>query len=523
MLKFLAPQKRKYSKLFWIISIFIVLLLAGFAFLGIFMDKKFNDAVAGIQNNLADVAAAKANGDSIMAGRKIKTTMDSVQTEAITAARNLAELSVPDELKNYQAVAISWAIKVAVAQPAGWKNLQNQPDDFPLAITDARVYNIFKSMVKTIADLKKPGVVAIKNKDREAMLKIGVKTLVQNHWLKALLYSQVEYEVSVLADPVLASLDVPQVGQGLDVTCSVCDFPDAYKVHWTAELRRQYGCDTRCHPKIKSTEEQTVTDDTATKDAEKYADSLAAYDYNNTPKRVVCIGTGGTENRTGGEAGSHKFCVEDAVSLTNEIAASAIDFANSTKSLSVDKWNSEYRAIDLALGTASEMPSQPATTGGKTKIPPSQPSTNKLPASGGHKEGGQGTIQQGEPIASPELTPQNKGGIWDGTYKLGPASCSCRNLSDFSHDCATYKRNENTIPSNSYVTVMDNMVFSFSLAPVDANGYAKKNFSGTPESYTEYVDAQFVRLGSGASVTVRFVDYMPSWHDVICTYIGTRQ
>lgn len=487
---FSIPRNKKHHRLLWIIIIFVLCLIAGFIFLGVSMDNKFNDAVADIQANLADVAAAKSGGDSIMAGRKVETTMDSIQTTAITAAKKLAELTVLDELKNYQAVAISWSIKVAAAaaQPANWRNLKNQPDDFPLAITDAKVSNIFKPLVQNLADFKKSGAEAIQNKDRQAMFKIGVKILVQNHWLNALLYSQKEYKTSSLAasaSAVSQDLQVPQVGQGVDVTCSVCDYPDAYKVRWTDELRRQYGCDTRCHPKTTSKEGQTATNDAATNDAaindaKKYADSLAAYNYDNATKRAICIG-----NNVGGV-----FCVEEAVQSTNEIAASAMGFADNTKALTVDEWNNEYEDIDLAVlpaGTTGESPSQPS-------------------AEGGHQEGGMGTVSTGEsdkaPIPSKSLDGHYTGHtsycncIMRGTDKYNPCTDNLNHVFSFDvsnnairwpvtegYDFGTTNINSSGVASYSIVDGGYRSNFTFHFYGTDNGGVA---FNGTGASNNYY-------------------------------------
>ena len=389
----------------WGIPILVIFVVIPAAILSVFFYPSYtqNKALSGIQNNLADITSAKLLGNSVM-NKKSDSSFDSVQSSIAAASEKLINLSVPDALKNYQAAAILWSVRIASAagQAADWKKLKNQPDAFPLILTDNNAGSYFSASIKIVEDLKKSGEDAIKNKDYEAMRQIAAKLLVQEHWLNAILYSQKENTVGFLTTSAFAAsqnLPVPPVGQGVDVTCSVCDYPDAYKVHWTEKLRQQYGCDTRCRPKTTSTQGQTVTEEqTKAKDeAAKYADALAVYTYKDVPKRAICIG-----NNVGGV-----FCVEEAVQSTNEIAASAMGFANNTKALTVDEWNNEYKDIDLAV--------LPADKTGETGVAPSQPS-----AEGGHQEGGMGTVSTGEsdkaPIPSKSL---------DGHYTGHTSYCNC--------------------------------------------------------------------------------------------------
>jgi flagellar basal body-associated protein FliL len=386
---------------------------------------QFQTATADIQQELSEAANAKLTGDLLKAKKPANgVTLDTVQTKAITAAKNLAALSVPDHLKNYQAAAILWSLQVATTQTSDWKNLQNQPNDFSLVLSDTEANDALSLSLKNIENFKKDGVDAITKKDRGAMGQIAAKLLVQQHWLSALLHSsQTGSTAFNIAPAALAALQpVPDV-KGMDVTCSACDYPDFYKIHWTDKLRKQYGCDTTCHPKTTvntgTTPQQTqnsqnqtqgqgqaAQDTAAQSDAAKYADYLNTYSYKDVPNRKVCIGRGGTASSAGGNV----YCVEDAVTSTNEITASAIGFAESTKALSVNQWNNEYQDIDLAI--------LPAGTTGQA---PSTPSAN-----GGHQEGGMGTISNGEPSTPPKpaAPPAQKGGYWDGEYH-GEGTFAC--------------------------------------------------------------------------------------------------
>lgn len=353
-------QKRKYSKTFWVISLGIVFILFGLAGLGFYVDKQFNDGVANIQTNLIEAATAKIIGNSIKTKKQVKgETMDAVQTLAMTAADNLTKLTVPDDLKNYQAVALVWSLRIAAAagQPADWANLKNQPDPFPLNITDTRAANLLEPLRKNIADLKTIGAKAIQDKDRAAMRQVAAKLLVQNHFLNAILHSQKD-TVSAIS-PVLADAGLPSVPnvKGVDVTCSVCNYPDVYKVSWTDSLRKQYGCDSRCHKQNQPVQEEV-----------KYAESIASYSYSDS-KRTVC-----TSTNNGGS-----FCAEKAAQATNELIDAAIGFADGSRTFTAEQWNSAVAYATGEIGT-----------------PPSWPS-----AEGGHKEGGMGTVKQGEPDSQP--------------------------------------------------------------------------------------------------------------------------
>ncbi|MFH0864435.1 MAG: hypothetical protein V1858_05120 [Candidatus Gottesmanbacteria bacterium] len=350
--------KKKYSKLFWIFTIGICVILSGLAFLGFSISKQFDDAVASIQSNLVDAANAKIVGDLVRRGTQIKgETMETVEAKAMTSAKNLSEVSVPDDLKNYQAVASIWSIRIAAAasQSNGWVNLKNQPDPFPLVISDIKASNLLKPILKNISDLKTEGSTAIQNKDRDAMRQIAAKLIVQNHFLNAILHSQEEEKTTLIPFALAAGStlqSIPDV-KGVDVTCSICDYPDAYKVHWTDALKKQYGCDSRCHKQNQPVQEEV-----------KYSESLSSYSYSDS-KRVVCTNT----NKSG------SFCVEKAAQVTNELIDAAIGFTEGSRNFTVEQWNGAVAYATGEVGT-----------------PPSWPS-----AEGGHKEGGMGTINQGDP------------------------------------------------------------------------------------------------------------------------------
>jgi len=480
-------------------GIAILAIMIGPALIGVlFLYSTYHQAKAlvDIQNSLTQISSAKLLGDSIIKkGKLTDSSFNDVQSSVATASEKLIGLSLPDAFKNYQAAAILWSIRVASAaeQTAGWKNLKNQPESLPLVISDGDAKSYFNASLKIIADLKKSGEDAVKNKDRDAMRQIAAKLLIQQHWLNAILYAQKNSVAFNLVTPVLAALSVPEVKKGVDVTCSVCDYPDAYKVQWTDKLRQLYRCDTRCHLQIvpatggsapgqdlKNQEKnQTVENTAVSNDASKYAEALAGYTYKDIPKRAVCIG-----NNVGGV-----FCVEEAVSSTNEIAASAVGFAAGTKSLTVSQWDNEYKDIDVAV--------LPADTTGEA---PSTPSAND-----GHREGGMGTISTGEPIATPEpKTPAKTptptpppAAPWDGVY-TNDNGCSP--------------------PIGGSLIVRDNKISASGCvsASINTNGFASCTDSGgNPYTF------QFTK--NGDSVSVKFTFQWKELDGSICTGHGTKQ
>jgi hypothetical protein len=377
------PQKTKNKKHSCLRLSLIVLAIpvAGFIVLTIIfgiLDYRFNKALAEIQNNLVAVTAAKITGNSIITGKKIPNiSLENIKNISETASQKLSIVSVHKTLENYRQVALIWTSEVALAAQNTqiWPDLGYQPGDVPMTLGDTNVQNFFNASIKKIAEYKKTGAEAIKNNDREAMRLIAAKLLVENHWLNAILHSTSLEKISLLATPAHASTqnpaEVPSVGKGVDVTCLVCNDP---KVHWTVLLRQQYGCEVRCktvRPIQKNNQEaENLTQKKPTD--QPALSELSAFTYKDKPKRAICIG-----NNVGGV-----FCVEDAVQSTNEIAASAIGFADGAKDLSPEQWNSQYAEVDgafLADGSVGAPASIPAITDG-------------------HLEGGMGTISTGEPI-----------------------------------------------------------------------------------------------------------------------------
>lgn len=342
-------MKNKKFRLFCLIVLIVGLPL--YYILGASSTVKLASSLVGIQTNLIDITSAKLAG---------KTT---------TAYQNIANLSVPSLLQDYQQAAVIWAYKVNASAdtPKTLKNLTNQPGDFPLTLADKQAQTFFQSAVKTVAGLKQSGLDAIKNKDKSAMRLVAAKLLVQQHWLNGVLYSKKSSTASLnLINPVFA---VPAIGPVEDVTCRLCSDPG---IKWTAKLRKQYYCDTRCNTQPKQTDDtQTQKTQEKTQNDQNGSDNeLESFTYKGSPKREVCIGTGGLSV---GNQNANKYCVEEAVQSVNEIAVSAIGFADGTKVLSVDQWGKNYEHLEGGLGVISTgEPDQPP------KPKKSTPNSNNL-------------------------------------------------------------------------------------------------------------------------------------------------
>lgn len=369
-----------------LLVIFIIGPLITFIF-GANSVRKTTLAMSEIQSNLTDITLVKLTGNSIVAGKKMTGySLESIKSTTETASQNITNLSTPSILQNYQQVAILWANKIAIAtkNTKTWKNISNQPGDFPLILDNGQAETFFQSSIKSIAELKQAGSDAIKNKDKQAMRLIAAKLLVQKHWLDGILYSTNFVTTAFNLIPSVFAQGVPDI-QGVDVTCQVCSDP---KIKWTDQLRAQYGCDTRCKPQQTQTQntkteqqaqdKQNDTNNLSDEDIKK----LESFTYKGKSKRAICIGTGGLS--IGGSM-TNVFCVEDAVTTITEIAFSAIGFADGTKILSVTQWEKEYEEIDNTFskdGTISE---------------PSYPSVE-----GGYLLEGMGTIGTSEPDKAPE-------------------------------------------------------------------------------------------------------------------------
>jgi len=475
------------------LAVFLALVILIVIVIGINNRPNYQKSIAAlpdIQDSLTQIAAAKIMGDAVVAKKPIPgASVDKVNADGAAATKKLTDLSVPQLLKAYQQSAILWANQIAVSaqMPEIRKDLPSQPGDFSLALTDSQAAQLFQDSLKKIAGLKKDGHTAVQKKDRDAMRLVAAKLVVQEHWLNGLLHSQSAGALSLrLVPAVIAStLDVPPVGPGEDVTCQVCADP---KVHWTAQLRKQYGCDTRCKPQQPAQQQEGQTQQNRTNQAQEQnqtpqtpanpgtgnqvqnqqpEDQTKPYNYKDAPARKICIGRGGTST---GNSSTNMYCVEEAISSTNEIAASAIGFAAENKSITVNAWDNQFAEIEkipeVAADQAGQAPSTPTTAGG-------------------HLEGGMGTVSTGEPTQPPkpadESAAETSGG-WDGVYQAS-GILSCHDYRTIDFDCLA--SNGCNVRPDISTTV------NFSFTVKDGIPVGDNNFLGT----VYYLDINGTRLG----------------------------
>lgn len=288
--------------------------------------------------------------------------------------------------------------------------------------------------------------------------------MVQEHWLNNVLHSEKAGMFSQTTAPLAKAASfgdgVPPVGQGVDVTCQVCADP---KVHWTAQLRSQYGCDTKCKPaqnqqQTQQNQNQTnpnqsgqgASGSTAPNKGSGSANQGSSNNSQNstqtgnsssanspgTGTRKICIGTGGTSNRTNNGPATNVYCVEDVISATNEIEASAIGFTSGAKGADT-QWNQAWGHAEGGLGVIS----QGQTTNSSGHSPTVQTFYDSCKAKGGIV-GGAGTVKAGLPTTESGYTCEYKSNTpkngtqpcWDyltysgGRYMGGNTGCPAENL-----------------------------------------------------------------------------------------------
>jgi hypothetical protein len=200
------------------------------------------------------------------------------------------------------------------------------------------------------------------------------------------------------------------------------------------------------------------------------------------------------------------YCVEEAISSTNEIAASAIGFAAENKSITVNAWDNQFAEIekipDVAAGQAGQAPSTPT-------------------ADNGHKEGGMGTISTGEPDKAPNPVkptpaPEEKVGIWDGTYNLiGTGHSQCPNSNP-----GCYLVNPSYIGQETdTIFVTNDEIDLDGNRHIDSNGHSSFVFNDIiPLEY----NFQFTKAGNSISLKEVYIIHYGN-DDYVVSLTGSRQ
>lgn len=429
----------------------IVLLVGGgyFVYWQYDSGQQSSTALASIQDELNEAAAAKLMGDAIMVQKTIPgSSMARVKSTAELVANRLEFMVVPTELVDYQEAIIDWseAIAMAADDKKIWSGISVEPRAFQLKLSQRQSEELFLASAKKIAALKEFGDSAIKRKDRMTMLYVAAKLSVQEHWLSGLRYSENAGFLSFnLVSPALAlsfGEGVPAIGPGVDVTCQVCSDP---KVNWTAAQRRQYGCDTRCRGAQQPNQQQNQPPNQQQQNtgAQNQNQNTAGQSNtgavsgwgggNQTVPRKICIGRGGISV---GDTATNVYCVEDVIQLINGIDASAVNFAQGNTSAK-NGWNSGWHELE-GMGVISiGEPTQPSS--GHT--PTVQAFYDACQTKGGIV-GGAGTVKAGLPTTEAGYTCEYKFNTsrngtqpcWDfltysgGRYMGGNTGCPTENL-----------------------------------------------------------------------------------------------
>lgn len=463
-------------------------------------DKKFSDSLDLIQENLNEAATAKIMGDSIIAKKPIPgSSMARVRSTAELVVNVLEFMDAPEGLKNYRRSVTAWsqAIANAAEDNKTWGSVSDHPEDFKLKLSQKQSEIFFQDSIKKITELKEFGDSAIERKDRTTMVYIAAKLVTQEHWLNGILHSETSglFSLNNLVSPALAFSfgdGVPDVGPSGDVTCQVCNDPN---IHWTAELRRQYNCDTKCgglqQQQQNQEQQQNQQNDEQDERQDEETDSnwSTPFVYGDMPVRKICIG-----NNVGGV-----FCVEDAIQSTNEIGASTINFTEGEKGAE-DDWNdgwhregglgviggnptnsSEHSTLQafydscqnnggLIGGTGTIKSGLPTTESGYTceykindKNGASIPCWDFLTYSGGRYMGGNDGCQEKNLLPEiDEETLRDKtaglGGKWDGNYAVSGTTIKCSG--DFAY----------SIPVPATTAPVRNNIMSSTQGPIPING-----------------------------------------------------
>lgn len=217
--------------------------------------------------------------------------------------------------------------------------------------------------------------------------------------------------------------------------------------------------------RFQSEENKNDTNNLSDEDIKK----LESFTYKNTPKRAICIG-----NNVGGV-----FCVEDAVQSTNEIAASAIGFADDAKVLSVTQWEKEYEEIDNTF-------SEDGTIG-----EPSYPSVDD-----GHLEGGMGTVSTGEPDKAPVSTKtENLPLSLNGHYTGRTSSCNCQLRGTEKENPCSYQLNY-PFSFNVSNNVIQWLETDFVGTITNINSSGDASYSVTDDGYRSNFTFHFYNVGN---------------------------
>lgn len=350
----IVTQKRLTPVIFLVMIVWFLGLKYGAAQFGY---MRAADKLPQLQNYLIESTAAKLMGDSIYAGHPVSNvTYADIANIASTSAERLTTFSTLSwrNLDNYRQVALGWTNEIAASakNTYTWKKLPAQPADFKLSLNDAIAKQWFKTSIQNIQLLKEFGDDAIKRKDKETMFYIAAKLLVQKHWLNGIIHSQkANFLTFNLVDKVLADDSV--YCQGIFLHCMSQTCPNDINCASNCGAKRD-ACSSSTQP--ESTQQppvrqipqnQTVNENQpAEEQPETQTPSSSPYNYD-SQTRVTCI-----QVRTG------SYCAEETAQSVNEIAASAIGFAEDQPNAEKE-WDDSWHNLE-AIGEIT--PNEPTVT-----------------------------------------------------------------------------------------------------------------------------------------------------------------
>ena len=347
---------RKFSNIKALLTLLFLLLLALWV-LWIYYSvnqlfyQRAERALPQIQSYLVEAAAAKLTGDAIMAGHPIKgTSFDTVANNAEAAAKGLQTLyssGYNNKTDNYNKAALNWSNQIADAakNTSKWKSLPAEPTDFKLELSDSKAQAWLKTSLQNIQTLKEFGDTAIKNKDKQAMLYIAAKLLVQKYWLNGIVHSQ---KANPLSFKMVGEVSAGTLlSQNTNNPFCVCN-PEDYDLDTQKCIPKDPRCystkQTPTQPATKKPVQQApqapkVQQNQPTKPAEpEVPETPTPTPYNYSPKtRDVCLG------RTNGS-----YCAEAAIQSVNEIEASAVGFVED-KPNAQKEWETAWHDLE-AMG-----------------------------------------------------------------------------------------------------------------------------------------------------------------------------
>ncbi|MFH1078266.1 MAG: zinc-ribbon domain-containing protein [Patescibacteria group bacterium] len=150
--------------------------------------REAEKALPVLQDMLTEADIGRAYGDVMLPTKPKQEMTDELTKGFKEIGETMRAYEVPDMLKDYRAAVADWTMSASTATKTldDWKNLPESPKRFKIAMSERWSKIFFARSVDQILELKEFGDRAIRRNDRETMLYISAKLLVQKHWLDGL-------------------------------------------------------------------------------------------------------------------------------------------------------------------------------------------------------------------------------------------------------------------------------------------------------------------------------------------------